>query len=194
MRIPTCPALRGTWYLVPSTLYNFVFPLYFHSIIMKTIHDILKLGDPRLYEVCQPVLREELDQVPGWIQQLHEAMEDVRRVYGFGRGIAAPQLGIMKRLFYLQLDRPYLVINPELKGLSEEEFELWDDCMSFPNLLVRVKRHQSLSLHYLDAQWQPQVLKVEGAISELIQHEYDHLDGVLCTMRAVDEKSFKWKG
>ena len=87
---------------------------------MKTIHDILKLGDPRLYEVCTPVLREELPEVPVWIQQLHEAMEDVRRVYGFGRGIAAPQLGIMKRLFYLQLDRPYIVINPELKGLSEE--------------------------------------------------------------------------
>ena len=121
-------------------------------------------------------------------------MEDVRRVYGFGRGIAAPQLGIMKRLFYLQLDRPYVVINPELKGLSKEEFDLWDDCMSFPNLLVRVKRHQSLSLHYLDEHWQPQVWKVEGAISELIQHEYDHLDGVLCTMRAVDEKSFQWKG
>jgi len=117
---------------------------------MKTIHDILKLGDSRLYEVCEPVLREELDQVPAWIQQLHEAMEDVRQVYGFGRGIAAPQLGIMKRLFYLQLDRPYVVINPELKGLSKEEFELWDDCMSFPNLLVRVRRHQSLSLHYLD--------------------------------------------
>ena len=161
---------------------------------MKTIHDILKLGDPRLYEVCEPVLCEELDQVPGWIQQLHEAMEDVRRVYGFGRGIAAPQLGIMKRLFYLQLDRPYVVINPELNQLSEEEFDLWDDCMSFPNLLVRVKRHQSLSLHYLDEYWQPQELKVEGAISELIQHEYDHLDGVLCTMRALDEKSFQWKG
>jgi len=160
---------------------------------MKTIHDILKLGDSRLYEVCELVLREELDEVPSWIQQLHEAMEDVRRVYGFGRGIAAPQLGIMKRLFYLQLDRPYVVINPELKGLSKEEFELWDDCMSFPNLLVRVRRHQSLSLHYLDEYWQPQVWKVEGAISELIQHEYDHLDGVLCTMRAVDEKSFQWK-
>ena len=160
---------------------------------MKTIHDILKLGDPRLYEVCTPVLREELVEVPGWIQQLHEAMEDVRRVYGFGRGIAAPQLGIMKRLFYLQLDRPYIVINPELKGLSDEEFALWDDCMSFPNLLVRVNRHQSLSLHYLDEHWQPQVWQVEGAISELIQHEYDHLDGVLCTMRAVDEKSYRWK-
>jgi peptide deformylase len=160
---------------------------------MKTIHDILKLGDPRLYEVCEPVLASELDQVLLWAQQLHEAMEDIRKVYGFGRGIAAPQLGIMKRMFYLNLDRPYIILNPELKNLSGEKFDLWDDCMSFPNLLVRVARHQSLTLEYLDEDWQKQSWTVEGAISELIQHEYDHLDGILCTMRAIDDKSFKWK-
>lgn len=160
---------------------------------MKTIHDILKLGDPRLYEMCEPVLESELELVPDWVHQLHEAMEDIRRVYQFGRGIAAPQLGIMKRMFYLNLDRPYIILNPELKDLSEEKFELWDDCMSFPNLLVKVKRHQSLILHYRDENWQLQSWKVSGAISELIQHEYDHLDGVLCTMRAIDEKAFKWK-
>lgn len=160
---------------------------------MKTIHDILKLGDPRLYEMCEPVLESELTLVPDWAQQLHEAMEDIRRVYEFGRGIAAPQLGIMKRMFYLNLDRPYIILNPELKDLSDEKFELWDDCMSFPNLLVKVKRHQSLTLHYLDENWNPQSRHVSGAISELIQHEYDHLDGILCTMRAVDEKAFKWK-
>jgi peptide deformylase len=160
---------------------------------MKTIHDILKIGDPRLYEVCEPVLESDLPFVPEWTHQLHEAMEDIRRVYGFGRGIAAPQLGIMKRMFYLNLDRPYIILNPELKNLSDEKFELWDDCMSFPNLLVNVKRHQSLILEYRDENWQKQSWTVEGAISELIQHEYDHLDGILCTMRAIDEKSFKWK-
>jgi peptide deformylase len=160
---------------------------------MKTIHDILKLGDPRLYELCEPVLESELTLVLDWVQQLHEAMEDIRRVYQFGRGIAAPQLGIMKRMFYLNLDRPYIILNPELKDLSEEKFELWDDCMSFPNLLVKVKRHESLTLHYHDENWQSQTWPVSGAISELIQHEYDHLDGVLCTMRAIDEKAFKWK-
>lgn len=160
---------------------------------MKTIHDILKLGDSRLYEVCEPVLETDLSAVPQWTQQLHEAMEDIRRVYGFGRGIAAPQLGIMKRMFYLNLDRPYIILNPELKNLSEEKFELWDDCMSFPNLLVNVKRHQSLTLEYRDENWQKQTWTVEGPISELIQHEYDHLDGILCTMRAIDEKSFRWK-
>ena len=160
---------------------------------MKTIHDILKLGDTRLYEMCDPVLESELKLVPDWVQQLHEAMEDIRKVYGFGRGIAAPQLGIMKRLFYLNLDRPYIIINPELNHLSEAKFELWDDCMSFPNLLVKVARHESLTLDYLNENWEKQSLSVTGALSELIQHEYDHLDGVLCTMRAIDGKSFKLK-
>lgn len=160
---------------------------------MKTVDDILKLGDPRLYEVCAPVKKEELPMVKQWVNDLHEAMEDIRAKYGFGRGIAAPQLGIMKRLFYLNLDRPYVIINPEIVNPSEEVFELWDDCMSFPNLFVKVKRQQSLTLEYLDENWEKQSWQVEGAISELVQHEYDHLDGVLCTMRAIDEKSFKWR-
>jgi peptide deformylase len=50
-------------------------------------------------------------------------MEDIRKVYGFGRGIAAPQLGIMKRMFYLNLDRPYVILNPELKNLNDEKLE-----------------------------------------------------------------------
>lgn len=160
---------------------------------MKTVDDILKLGDPRLYEVCGSLQKEELPMVKQWVNDLHEAMEDIRAKYGFGRGIAAPQLGIMKRLFYLNLDRPYVIINPEIVNPSEEVFELWDDCMSFPNLFVKVKRHQSLTLEYLDENWEKQSWQVEGAISELVQHEYDHLDGILCTMRAIDDKSFKWR-
>jgi peptide deformylase len=171
----------------------FSVPLKIQKNHMKTVGDILKLGDPRLYETCEPVKREELPQVETWVKDLHEAMEDIRKVYGFGRGIAAPQLGIMKRLFYLNLDKPYIIINPEIVHASPELFELWDDCMSFPNLLVKIKRHQSLTLEYLDEKWEKQSWTVEGAISELIQHEYDHLSGVLCTMRAIDEKSFKWR-
>jgi peptide deformylase len=161
---------------------------------MKKVEDILKLGDPRLYENCETITQEELPLVKTWVKDLHEAMEDIRKCYGFGRGIAAPQLGIMKRFFYLDLDKPYVIINPEIIDPSEEMFELWDDCMSFPNLLVKVKRHQSLTLDYLDENWEKQSWKVEGSISELIQHENDHLNGVLCTMRAIDDKSFKWKG
>ena len=160
---------------------------------LKTIGDILLLGDPRLYQVCQPVQKSELPFVPSWVADLHNAMEGIRAKYGFGRGIAAPQLGIMKRLFYLNIDRPLVILNPVLSDLSEEKFELWDDCMSFPNLLVKVKRHQKITLSYKDENWEDQQWTVENDLSELVQHECDHLDGILCTMRAIDSKSFKLK-
>lgn len=161
---------------------------------MKTLADLLLLGDPRLYETCSPILPEEKHLVKGWVADLHNVMQEVRAKYGFGRAIAAPQLGIMKRLIYMNIDRPVVFINPELTSLSDEMFELWDDCMSFPNLLVKVKRHKSLMIRYLDEDWQPCEWKMDDSnLSELLQHEYDHLDGVLCTMRAIDDKSFRWR-
>ncbi|MBA4849720.1 peptide deformylase [Emticicia sp. BO119] len=160
---------------------------------MKHLEDLVLLGDPRLYEVCEPVVPEELPKVKEWVKDLHNVMQEIRAKYHFGRGIAAPQLGIMKRLIYINIDTPVVIINPEFENMSDEMFELWDDCMSFPNLLVYVKRHKSLTMKYLDENWQEKRWQAESAISELLQHEYDHLNGVLCTMRAVDEKSFRWK-
>lgn len=160
---------------------------------MATLSDLRLLGDPRLYEVCEPVIEEELPLVEGWVSDLHDVMEEIKAKYQFGRGIAAPQLGIMKRLIYLNTDQPRVIINPVLSDQSEELIELWDDCMSFPHLLVRVRRHQSLTVSYLDEHWQPCSWQVENDLSELIQHEVDHLDGILCTMRAIDERSFQWR-
>ena len=65
---------------------------------MKTLADLLLLGDPRLYETCGPVLKEELPLVAGWVADLNNVMKEIRLKYNFGRAIAAPQLGIMKRL------------------------------------------------------------------------------------------------
>jgi len=161
---------------------------------MKTLSDLLLLGDPRLYETSTPVEKSELPLVAGWVADMDNVMREIRAKYNFGRAIAAPQLGIMKRLVYMNIDKPVVFINPGLQNLSPELFELWDDCMSFPNLLVKVKRHQSLTISYLDENWQPQQWHMEGALSELLQHECDHLDGILCTMRAIDEKGFKWRG
>lgn len=160
---------------------------------MKHLEDLVLLGDPRLYEVCAPVTQDELPLVKEWVADLHNVMQEIRAKYKFGRGIAAPQLGIMKRLIYINIDRPIVIINPVLENISEKMFELWDDCMSFPNLLVRVKRHKELTVRYLDENWQEQVWQVDNDLSELLQHEYDHLDGVLCTMRAIDNQSFRWK-
>ena len=158
---------------------------------MKRLQDLLVLGNPLLYQVSEPVLQVELSLVSGWVADLHNVMEEIRARYQFGRAIAAPQLGIMKRLIYM--NKPVVFINPEFTFLSGEKFDVWDDCMCFPNLLVKVKRHQELVLKYRDEKWQLHEWKKQDDLSELLQHEYDHLDGILCTMRVIDDKSFKWR-
>ncbi|MBN1650895.1 MAG: peptide deformylase [Bacteroidales bacterium] len=160
---------------------------------MINADDILLIGNPKLNELCTPLTEADLPKLNEWIAGLHSAMEDIRKKYNFGRGIAAPQLGIMKRLIYLNLDKPYVIINPEFISKSDEMFTLWDDCMSFPNLLVKLERHKKIHFKYLDENWNEQEWIAEDAISELIQHEYDHLDGILATERAIDSKSFKWR-
>ena len=160
---------------------------------MKKLNDLLLLGDPRLYEVCEPVKKSELHLIKGWVADLDNVMKEIRAKYNFGRAIAAPQLGIMKRLIYMNIDKPVIFINPEFTYMSDELFELWDDCMSFPNLLVKVKRHKKVTIKYLDENWEPQQWEMENGLSELLQHEYDHLEGIICILRAINLKSFKWR-
>ncbi len=73
---------------------------------------------------------------------------------------------------------------------SPELIEIWDDCLSFPDPLVRVKRHSSFTMRWRDETWSEQSLRIEGVLSELLQHELDHLDGVPAVARAVDGASF----
>lgn len=160
---------------------------------MRSANDLLLLGNPLLYQRSEEVLREEPPLVGQWVRDLHEVMEDIRRKYRFGRAIAAPQLGIMKRIVYFNIDGPKVFINPVIEAYSEEKFEVWDDCMCFPQLLVRVMRHTSIRIKYLNLDWKPATEDFTGDLSELFQHEYDHLEGILCTMRAVDHKSFRWR-
>ncbi len=151
------------------------------------------LGDKRLYEVCEPIEKSELHLVKEWVIDLDNVMKEIREKFNFGRAIAAPQLGIMKRLIYMNIDKPVVFINPKFTFMSDEKFELWDDCMSFPNLLVKVKRYKKVTIEYLDENWELQKCEMENDLSELLQHEYDHLEGILCTMIAIDSKSFKWR-
>jgi peptide deformylase len=102
-------------------------------------------------------------------------------------------LGYLKRIIYMNIDKPVVFINPVLFNKSEEMMEIWDDCMSFPNLLVKVRRHKKCSIKYFDLDWNEKTMNLEDDLSELLQHEYDHLDGILATMRAIDNKSLKLK-
>lgn len=155
--------------------------------------EILLLGDPRLYEVSEAVKQEELEQMRPVFTDLFDCIKGIRRDYGFGRAIAAPQIGVKKRLICMLTDRPYVILNPSLEFVGDEMMEVMDDCMSFPNLLVRVRRYRHCILRYLDENWQEQEMNIDDDMSELIQHEYDHLDGILATMRAIDSRSFVMK-
>ena len=154
------------------------------------IRKILQLGDPRLYEASWDVTRDDIPALPGWIADLHDTLMDYRKTYGAGRAIAAPQIGLQKRLIYLHIGDPLVLINPDLSFPDTETCTLLDDCMSFPGLAVRVTRYKRADILYLDDTFHPRRTRLSGDLSELLQHEYDHLDGILSTMRAVDNKSF----
>ncbi len=157
------------------------------------VKDILMLGNPLLHNVSEPVEPKELDNLIPIIDEMFNTIVEFRKLHGVGRAIAAPQLGLQKRIICLNIDKPVELINPVLTELSPEVFEMWDDCMSFPNLLVKLKRHKSLTLKFYDRNWNEHTWQLEGDMAELIQHEYDHLKGILSVQRAIDNKSFRWK-
>lgn len=154
------------------------------------IKPILLLGHGKLCETAQEIKKEELPFIKNTVADLHDTMFDFRKKHGWGRGIAAPQIGVMKRLIYIHVDKPLALINPEMTFKSEELMELWDDCMSFPELLVKVKRHSICRIKYRDLDWNEKELLLDKDMSELFQHEYDHLEGILAVSRAIDGKSF----
>ncbi|MFW9769466.1 MAG: peptide deformylase [Candidatus Thorarchaeota archaeon] len=158
-----------------------------------TIREILKLGNPLLYETSYEVEESELENIREVVKDLHHTMMAFRTRYGVGRAIAAPQIRVMKRIVYMHIDSPVVFLNPILKNRSEEMIELWDDCMCFPDLLVRVRRHKSCTIEFRDMDWNLRSIDLEDDLSELLQHEYDHLDGILAVMRAIDGTSFAYK-
>ena len=157
------------------------------------VKDILLLGNPLLNEVSAPISKRDLNRLQPQINLMFETIIDFRRIYNAGRAMAAPQIGLLKRIICLNIDQPVAIINPVLSDLSVEMFDVWDDCMSFPQLLVKVKRHKKLTLTFYDQNWKKQVWQLENDMAELIQHEFDHLDGILATQRAINSTSFRWK-
>jgi peptide deformylase len=124
-------------------------------------------------------------------QDLRDTLHEFRRTHGFGRGISAVQIGEPKRLIYIEFDgKAYAIRNPEYEFASVAKFRMWDDCFSFPNLLVRLERHMEVAVRYVDENDRMRRLNAAGALSELLQHEIDHLDGTLAVDRALDRDSF----
>ena len=156
------------------------------------IRDILLLGNENLYRVCGEVREEDTTKAARIIQDLHDTMLEFRRKYGFGRAIAAPQIDEPYRILYMNFEGSSIAfINPVIEFPDDERFEMWDDCMSFPGLEVRLKRYKKCKVQYRDLEWKLNTVDFEGDLAELFQHEYDHLDGILAVQRAVDSKAFR---
>lgn len=149
---------------------------------------VLLLGDPALRKVCRPVDAASNADFRYDRDRLHATLEAFRAEHGFGRAISAPQIGVAFRFIAVNLgDGPFTMINPEITWVSPETFTMWDDCMSFPFLLVRVRRQRAISVRYLDDDGNIRVMdRRDQATSELLQHEIEHLDGILAVDHALD--------
>ena len=154
------------------------------------IRDILLLGNPQLWQPSELVTDIPSHATQDLIRDLSETLAKFRVTNGFGRAIAAPQIGAQQRVIYTNVQGGIALINPVITAASQEMFELWDDCFSLPNLMVRVQRHVAITVAYTDEQGAAQQLELAHDLSELLQHEIDHLDGILATDRAIDKRSF----
>jgi peptide deformylase len=159
------------------------------------VRRVLKMGEPLLRQAAAPVTRfdEELASV---IADMNETMRALS-----GAGIAAPQIGVSLRVVIFELEDnprypqltpvPYTVlVNPLLTVLGEQQEEGWEGCLSVPGLRGLVPRYRNLRYQGFDASGSPIDRTVEGFHARVVQHEVDHLDGILFPQRVRDLRNF----
>ena len=161
------------------------------------IREILLLGNPILRMRCENTKNFSDFELRQTVDDLRDTLVDFRSRHGFGRGIAAPQIGVTKKIIFMNIDAEVALFNPEIVKRSRKLMTLWDDCFSFPDILVKVNRYTKISVRYQDASGAKQLLEAEGALSELLQHEIDHINGTLAVDRAIDSRHIilrnEWK-
>jgi peptide deformylase len=157
------------------------------------IRPILQLGDPRLREVAKAVEDPSESKIRALVQDLADTLAHWRASTGYGRGIAAPQLGAMERVIFLKLPEaePWPLVNPEITERSQDKIIVWDACLSFLSIFMQVQRHREITVRYQDLKGERHEFLAgdERNLSELLQHEIDHLDGILAVDRIVDMKT-----
>jgi peptide deformylase len=154
-----------------------------------TVRTVLKMGHPLLRQVARPVTEFGTRE----LRELVRDMDDTMRSLD-GAGLAAPQIGVSLRVVIFEVvgnprypdvgEVPYTVlVNPELTPLGEETEDGWEGCLSVPGLRGRVPRHRRLRYRGVDLDGGPIDRTVEGFHARVVQHEVDHLDGILYPMR-----------
>ena len=157
------------------------------------VRTVLQLGDPGLRVVARPVADPGSAEIRALVQDLADTLAHWRATTGYGRGIAAPQIAAGVRVIFLQLQaepggvkpEPWPLVNPEITWRSEEKMVVWDACLSFLSIFVQVERRREIVVRYQDlrSEWKEVRASEERNLSELLQHEIDHLDGILAVDR-----------
>jgi peptide deformylase len=154
------------------------------------IRTVLQLGNPRLREVALPVGDPASPEIRSLVEDLSDTLTSWRAKTGYGRGIAAPQIDAGLRVIFLQLPgaEPWPFINPVITARSDEKIVVWDACLSFLSIFMQVERHREITVRYQDlrADWHEIRAGADRDLSELLQHEIDHLDGILAVDRITD--------
>jgi len=140
---------------------------------------ILTAPDPRLKKISKPV--EKVDD------EIRKLMDDMlETMYAApGIGLAAPQVGVLKRVLVIDIDRegektgPLKMANPEIVDVSDEDASYEEGCLSVPEHYAEVERPARVTVRYLDQDNEIRTIKAEGLLATCIQHEMDHLDGIL---------------
>jgi len=156
------------------------------------IRPVLRMGHPVLQQVAAPVERFGTPE----LRELVRDMDDTMRALN-GAGIAAPQIGVSLRVVIFEVTRnprypqaepvPYTVLlNPSLEPIGDGQEEGWEGCLSVPGLRGLVPRHRNLRYRGFDLDGRPIDRTVDGFHARVVQHEVDHLDGILYPMRIVD--------
>jgi len=160
------------------------------------IREVLKMGDPRLLAPAREVEDFGSPELTQLIVDMHDTMRSLN-----GAGLAAPQIGVGLQVVIFEVaanprypeaeDVPFTVlINPVLTPLSDVMEEGWEGCLSVPGMRGRVPRHADLRYQGFDAAGQPIDRSVDGFHARVVQHEVDHLHGILYPMRIRDLRFF----
>jgi peptide deformylase len=160
------------------------------------IREVLRMGDPRLWQVSKPVEAFGTPELASLLQDLRDTMKAQD-----GAGLAAPQIGVPLRVVIFGVDFsprypdadpvPYTeLVNPVLTPLSDEQEEGWEGCLSVPGLRGVVPRYTSLRYEGFDPRGNRIRRDVSGFHARVVQHECDHLDGILYPMRMRDMTQF----
>ncbi len=160
------------------------------------IREVLKMGDERLLAMARPVEKFDTKELKSLLLDMHDTMENLS-----GAGLAAPQIGVSLRVVVFGVkgnprypdaeDVPYTVlINPVIEPLSQDMEEGWEGCLSVPGLRGVVPRYSRLRYSGFDAHGARIEREAEGFHARVVQHECDHLDGILYPMRVKDFTRF----